>query len=88
MQAYANNCICKFPNVFYIVSFDDILSYSNTLEEHVTDVHQVLAYLCKYGLFCNHKKCEFYISFLSFFVFVISPKGVFIDFDQIERSTE
>ena len=79
MQAYANDCLHKFLDVFCIVYLDNILIYSNILEEHITHIHQVLAYLCEYNLFCKHEKCEFHISSLSFLSFVISTEGIFID---------
>jgi len=55
MQAYANDCLRDYLDLFCIVYLDDILIYSNTLEEHVTHVHQVLTRLREYGLCCNER---------------------------------
>ena len=38
MQAYANDCLRDFLDLFYIVYLDDILIYSNTLEEHISHI--------------------------------------------------
>ena len=42
MQAYANDCLCNYLDLFCIVYLDDILIYSNMLEEHISHVRQVV----------------------------------------------
>ena len=88
MQAYANDCLREFLDVFCIVYLDGILIYSNTLEDHITHFRQVLACLRVYSLSHNHEKCEFHVSSLSFFGFVVSPEGVSMDPDRIETIIE
>jgi len=88
MQAYANDCLRDYLDLFCIVYLDDILIYSNTLEEHVVHVRQVLARLHEYGLSCKREKCEFHTSSLSFLGFVISPSGISMDPDRITAITE
>jgi len=56
IEAYANNGLWKFIDVFCIVYLDNMLIYSNTYEEHVIYVRQVLACLCEYSLSYNHEK--------------------------------
>ena len=87
-QAYAHECFYNFLDLFCIVFFDDIFVFSETLEKHVAYVKQVLSRLRDYGLTCNLKKCEFHVSFLSFFGFIISSEGVSIDSDHIFAITE
>ena len=53
MQAYANDCLHDYLDLFCIVYLDDILIYSNTLEEHIFHVRQVLARLREHGLSCK-----------------------------------
>ena len=43
MQSYVNDCLWDYLDLFCIVYLDDILIYSNTLEEHIIQVCQVLA---------------------------------------------
>ena len=88
MQAYANGCLHNFFDLFCVVYLDDILIYSNTLEEHVTHVRQVLTRLREYGLSCKLEKCEFHTSALSFLGFVISPSGISMDPDRIAAIVE
>ena len=83
MQAYANDCLRDFLDLFCIAYLEDILIYSDTLKEHITHVHQVLTRLCEYGLSCKLEKCEFHTSTLSFLGFVISPSGISVDPDYI-----
>jgi len=78
MQAYANDCLRDYLDLFCIVYLDDILIYSNTLEEHVSYIRQVLACLREFELSCKLEKCEFHTSILSFLGFVISPSGIAI----------
>jgi len=88
MQAYANDCLHDFLDLFCVVYLDDILIYSNTLEEHVTHVRQVLMRLREYGLSCKLEKCEIHTSTLSFLGFVISPSGISMDPDRIAALVE
>ena len=87
-QAYANDCLHDFLDLFCIVFLDNVLVFSETLEEHVTHVKQVFSQLRDYELTCNLKKCEFYASSLSFLGFVISPEGVSMDPDRTTAITE
>ena len=87
-QAYANDCLRDFLDLFCVVYLDDVLVFSNTYDEHVTHVRQVLSQLREYGLTCNLRKCEFHASSLSFLGFVISPEGVSMDPDRIVAITE
>ena len=44
-QAYANDYLRDFLDIFYIVYLDDVFIFSNTLEEHVDHVKKVLSRL-------------------------------------------
>ena len=82
-QAYANDCLHDFLDLFCVVYLDDVLIFSETLEEHISHVKQVLSHLRDYGLTCKLRKCEFHASSLSFLGFVISPEGVSMDPDRV-----
>jgi len=88
MQAYVNDCLHDFLNLFCIIYLDDILIYSNTLEEHVTHIRQVLTCLREYRLSCKLEKCEFHTSTISFLGFVISPSGISMNLDRIATIIE
>ena len=41
------------------IYLDDILIFTNNIEEHHTLVHEVLKCLAEHDLFCKLEKCEF-----------------------------
>lgn len=61
-------------NRFEIVYIDDILIYSNTMEEHVHQVREVLKRLIQYQLYAKAEKCEFRQTSVSFLGYVISSE--------------
>ncbi len=48
------------------IYLDDIIIWSNSIEEHMLHVHQVLDALHADALYCNPKKSEFFLLELSF----------------------
>ena len=59
-QAYINETLSAYLDRFCSAFLDDTIIYSETLEEHVTHVRQVLQRLSDAGLHLNPKKCEFH----------------------------
>jgi hypothetical protein len=82
-QAYANDCLRESLHLFCVVYLDDVLIFSDTLEEYIAHVKQVLCRLHDFGLTCKLKKCEFHAISFSFLSFVISPEGVSMDSDRV-----
>jgi hypothetical protein len=50
---------CKYDDQFYIAYLDDIVIYSNLLEEHREHAWLVFAKLQETGLYLKLLKCEF-----------------------------
>lgn len=71
----------SFMSKFVVVYFDDILVYSQGVEDHLSYVCQVLR---KHWLYINLKKCMFMTSPLLFLGFVISKSGVQIDEEKVK----
>lgn len=69
-QALINDVLRDFLNVFVFVYLDDILIYSQNLEQHKVHVRTVLQRLLENQLFVKAEKCEFHmpsVSFLGFY---------------------
>src|SRR5277367_3885952 len=82
-QAYINDTIRDCLDRFAVAYMDDILVYSNSLEEHILHVRTVLQKLLSAGLFAKLEKCEFHVQKISFLGFVITPEGISMDEERI-----
>jgi hypothetical protein len=75
-QTLMNEIFADFIDVFVIVYLDDILIFSNTIEEHRVHVRQVLERLRKHSLYANREKCEFGRKSIQFLGHIISQDGI------------
>jgi hypothetical protein len=64
---------------FVVVFNDDILVYSNSMEEHEEHLRVMLQRLREHQLYTKFSKCEFWINEMPFLGHVISPKGIAVD---------
>ena len=60
-QAFINEILREYLNVFCIAYLDDILIYSNTLQEHISHVEKILSKLQEVDLYLNIDKCDFHV---------------------------
>lgn len=66
-----------------IVYLDDILIYSETLEDHIPLVRRVLLALEANSLFVKLSRCEFHKTELSFWGYRISGEGISMDPEKV-----
>ena len=59
-QTYINETLSEYIDCFCSAFLDDTIIYSETLEEHIVHVRQVLQRLSDAGLHLNPRKCEFH----------------------------
>lgn len=71
-----------------VVYIDDILVYSDTMEEHVQHVRAVLYRLIQHQLYAKAEKCEFHRTKTSFLGYVISQEGVAMDDQKVRAVVE
>lgn len=71
-------------DVCVVVYLDDILVYSDHLEEHLKHVREVLQRLCANNLYAKVEKCTFNIDTTDFLGFVIGPDGLRMDGAKIQ----
>ncbi|GKD17539.1 putative mitochondrial protein [Tanacetum coccineum] len=75
-QALMNEVFKAFLRKFTLVFFDDILVYSQTMEEHMTHLQLVLETIREHKLYVKLSKCVFGTTHLEYLGNVISKKGV------------
>lgn len=78
-QAYVNEALRGLLDDICVAYIDDILIYSNSLEEHVYHVRLVLERLRQYGLYVKLSKCEFSVKMVEFLGFYVGVDGVSMD---------
>ncbi|XP_012472379.1 uncharacterized protein LOC105789554 [Gossypium raimondii] len=83
-----NHVLRPFIGRFCIVYFDDILIYSNTLDDHVKHLKAVLEVLIKETLYANLKKCDFCTNRIMFLGFVVSSEGLEVDQEKVKAIQE
>lgn len=78
-QNYINDTLRGFLDEFCTAYIDDILIFSNTLEEHHVHVKKVLRRLLEAGLQIDIKKCEFHVKEVKFLGLIITTRGIKMD---------
>ena len=87
-QQFVNNTLREFLDVFCVCYLDDILIYSENLEDHHQQVRQVLTKLYDAGLYVKPEKCEFSANKTTFLGFVISQNGIEMDPEKVSAIME
>jgi hypothetical protein len=70
-------------NQFVMVFIDDILVYSNSIEEHEEHLWIVPQQLQEHQLYTKFSKCEFWIKEVPFLGHVVSPEGIAVDLGKV-----
>ena len=83
-QHFMNETFADLLDVCVVVYLDDILIYSNNLEEHRIHVKEVLRRLRKNKLYASPSKCLFHQDKVEFLGFVISKDGLQMDNNKVQ----
>ena len=78
-QQFINEVLGNLLEVCTIGYLDDILIYSDSVEEHCLHVWEILQQFCKASLFANPKKCTFHTDTVEYLGFILSPDGLKMD---------
>lgn len=78
-QALMNNILAPYLRVFTLVFLDDILVYSETLEEHIQHLKIILKVLTQEKLFVTMPKSLFAVNQVDYLGHIISGEGVATD---------
>ncbi|XP_051543938.1 uncharacterized protein LOC127434920 [Myxocyprinus asiaticus] len=79
-QALVNDVLRDMVNYFVFVYLDDILIFSQSLQEHTQHIRQVLQRLLENQLL---EKCQFHARSVPFLEFFVSTKGIQVDPDKV-----
>ncbi|SRR5258705_272592 len=78
-QRFINKVLGDMLDICMVGYLDDILVYSDSLEDHWNHIREVLQCLQDVGLYANLKKCKFHTDTMEYLGFILSPKGLQMD---------
>ena len=87
-QALMNSIFKPFLQKFILVFFDDILIYSENLENHLKHIGLTLEILRKNELYANQKKCSFAQERIDYLGHIISGQEVEVNPEKIRAIRE
>ncbi|CCO32589.1 Retrotransposable element Tf2 155 kDa protein type 1 [Rhizoctonia solani AG-1 IB] len=87
-QRFMNDIFRDLLDITVIVYLDDILIFSNSREEHVQHVTEVLSRLQKHNLFCNPSKCVFFVTEVTYIGLVVTPEGISMEQEKVKAIQE
>lgn len=87
-QNYINDQLQDYLDNFATAYIDDILIYSNSLEEHKVHVQKVLERLRKANLQIDIDKCEFHVQEVKYLGLIITTRGVRMDPEKLTAIRE
>eukprot|EP00253_Pinus_taeda_P009880 PITA_09880 len=73
-----------FTNSFVVVYLDNILIFSQSWEEHLHHIRQVLQTLWQHKLCANLEKCTFGMTQVQYLGYIIDEQGVHVDPAKIQ----
>jgi hypothetical protein len=86
-QALINDTLVSYLDEFAVALLDDIIVYSNTLEEHTAQVQKVLERLAQSDLFVQLDKCEFHKPETAFLEYIVGREGIRMDPEKVTTIT-
>jgi len=78
-QRWINEVLMGHIDMCCIVYLDDVLIYSNTVQQHQKDVSNILEAIRKSGMKLKPSKCEFHQNETEYLGFIIGQEGVTTD---------
>ena len=83
-----NNVFSDLLDICIFVYSDDILIYSNTLEEHRRHIGEVLLQLPTNKLYTRGNKCSFHEDTVEYLGSILSPNGLSMDPGKVSAILE
>jgi hypothetical protein len=83
-QRMINEQLHEYLDIFVIAYLDDILIYSETLEEHVQHVKKVLDKLRTAGLLLKPEKYNFHKDEITFLGYIVEKDNIRMDLNKVK----
>ncbi|CUA74881.1 Transposon Ty3-G Gag-Pol polyprotein [Rhizoctonia solani] len=83
-QSLMNHLFQAYLGVFMYVYLDDIVIFSNTVEEHVKHIRIVLSVLRHEKFYLSPKKMQFFAKELKLLGHIIDEKGIRMDYHKVD----
>ncbi|SPO30394.1 related to pol protein [Ustilago trichophora] len=87
-QSVINHIYRDIIGVYVVVYLDDFLIFSNTVDEHIQHVTEVLTRLKRHRLFAKPSKCAFHTDTVEFLGYIIKPSGIEMDPEKVRTVQE
>jgi hypothetical protein len=78
-QHFMNDIFADMLDVSVIVHLDDILIYSDNMDNHWKHVREILCRLRHNSLYVKPEKCSFHTDSVDYLGFILSPEGLTMD---------
>lgn len=86
-QNFINDVLYDILDVYATAYLDDVLIFSETYEDHIKHVREVLQRLIDAGLQIDIDKCEFHTQRTKYLGLIITPGGIEMDQEKVEAVT-
>jgi len=83
-QRFVNSVFVDMLDVCIVVYLDDILVYSDNMEDHTKHVQEVLRRLHQHKLYAKPEKCEFHSDLVEYLGYFLSPDGLTMSQDKVK----
>src|SRR5260370_11701102 len=83
-QCFINEVLGDLCDVCTIRYLDDILIYSDSLDNHCLHMSEILCHLQEAGLYANLKKCIFHTDTVEYLGFILSLEGLRMDPSKVD----
>jgi hypothetical protein len=87
-QRWINEILSDYRDIFCIAYLDNILIYSDNLEQHHQYVHLILKRFEEVGLTLKPSKSEFHTDRTEYLGYIISPMGIQMDPEDVQTVAE
>jgi Reverse transcriptase (RNA-dependent DNA polymerase) len=82
-QSYINEALRGYLDIFCITYLNDIIVYSERVEDYKEHVRKVLERLRQYNLYTKLSKCLFSIEELEFLGYIVEILGILMDYRRV-----